>query len=216
MIKQLEYPTYANSKIQRISWGAVFAGTIVSLATMVLCTTVGAGIGLAAAPSAAASGGTGAAMGYGIGAGAWMLLSGIASFYAGGWFAGRLTGNAREGVIHGLVSWGLTTVMVAFVFTSATAGALGAASGALSSALGRSDVSASEGPGSQPLTGTVNTADVAKASKAAGAASLFASLMLVCDAAASGFGARSGSRGFRHVSSEHRTAHGGHSYSHSR
>lgn len=197
MIKELDYPAYANSGFQRISWGAVFAGTIVSLAVLVVLTALGTGIGLVVAPAAAAEG-TGAATGFGIGAAVWMLLTGIGSFYAGGWVAGRLTGIARisESVIHGIVMWSLATVMLAFVFTSATVGALGAASGAVRSTIGQL-------PNAEAVAtdaaGQVQGEDVANASRAAGTAGLFGFLMLLCNAGAAGYGARSGTRVLRPV-----------------
>lgn len=190
MIKELDYPAYANSGFQRISWGAVFAGTIVSLAVLVVLTALGSGIGLVAAPSAVA-GGTGAATGFGIGAAVWMLVTGVVSFYAGGWVAGRLTGIARisESVIHGIVMWSLATVMLAFVFTSATVGALGAASGAVRSTIGQQADAANR----------VEGEDLQNASRAAGAAGLFGFLMLLCNAGAAGYGARAGTRVLRPV-----------------
>lgn len=122
MIKELEYPSFTAGAFQRISWGAVCAGSIVSLAVLVTLTTLGVGIGLAGEP---------AAISFGIGGAAWMLLSGIASFFCGGWIAGRLNGIPRisESVIHGIVSWSLTTALLAFVFTTAAAGTLSAAAG---------------------------------------------------------------------------------------
>lgn len=190
MIKELDYPAYANSGFQRISWGAVFAGTIVSLAVLVVLTALGSGIGLVAAPSAVA-GGTGAATGFGIGAAVWMLVTGVVSFYAGGWVAGRLTGIARisESVIHGIVMWSLATVMLAFVFTSATVGALGAASGAVRSTIGQQT----------DAVNRVEGEDLQNASRAAGAAGLFGFLMLLCNAGAAGYGARAGTRVLRPV-----------------
>lgn len=199
MIKELDYPSFRAGAFQRISWGAVFAGSIVSLAVLVLLTALGAGIGLAAAPAAISGGGTNAAIGFGIGSAVWMLLSGIVSFFCGGWVAGRLNGIPRisESVIHGIVSWSLTTVMLAFVFTTATVGALGAASNAIGS-LSR--------PGATVDQAMPNVEDAETASRAAGAAGLFGFFMLLCNAGASAAGARAGTRVLRpvHVVETHR------------
>lgn len=194
MIKELDYPSFTAGAFQRISWGAVFAGSIVSLAVLVLLTALGAGIGLAAAPGAISGGGANAAIGFGIGSAVWMLLSGIVSFFCGGWVAGRLNGIPRisESVIHGIVSWSLTTVMLAFVFTTATVGALGAASNAIGS-LSR--------PGAtvEQAAANVDATDAETASRAAGAAGLFGFFMLLCNAGASAYGARAGTRVLRPV-----------------
>lgn len=181
MIKELDYPSYAAGGFQRISWGAVFAGSIVSLAVLVTLTALGAGIGLIAAPSAVVGGAEGAAKGFSIGAGVWMLLSGIGSYYAGGWVAGRLNGIPRvsESVIHGIVMWSLTTVMLAFVFTTATAGLLGWAA-----------------PGAPAIP---NVPEAATAARAAGAAGLFGFFMLLVNAGAAAYGARMGTRVLRPV-----------------
>jgi hypothetical protein len=188
MIKELDYPSYSSGGFQRISWGAVFAGAIVSLGVLVLLTSLGAGIGLASAPAAAnAANGANAALGFGVGAGIWMLLTGIISFYAGGWIAGRLTGIARvsESVIHGIVCWATATVMLAFVFTTATVGAIGAASNAVGSTLGRQNTVDNR---------TITPGDAQNASRAAGAAGMFGFVMLLCDGLAAGYGARAGTR----------------------
>lgn len=205
MIKELEYPSYIRGGFQRISWGAVIAGSIVSVAVLVFMTTLGAGIGLTSVPSAiSGGGGADAAKSFGIGGGVYMLLAGIVSFFCGGWVAGRLNGIPRvsESVIHGIVSWSLTTVMLAFVLTTAV--------GALGSAIGISQSGAGSGTGTSigqiapnaqnlPGTGDVNPEDAATASRAAGIAGLFGAFMLLCNAGAAGLGARTGTRVLRPV-----------------
>lgn len=167
MIKELDYPSYAAGGFQRISWGAVFAGSFVSLAVLVLLTSLGAGIGLVGAQTAIGVNGAAGPMGFGIAGGLYMLLAGIGSYYAGGWVAGRLTGIPRisESVLHGIVSWAVTTVALAFVFTAAT---MGTAPGLFLRA-------------------------------EAGAAGVFGAFMLLCDAGASAYGARMGTRVLRPV-----------------
>lgn len=225
MLKEIEYPSYIAGGAQRVSWGAVFAGATISLATLFCLTTLGIGIGLVSAPAAESA--SGLAAGMGVGAGAWMLLSGIASYYAGGWIAGRLTGIARvsESVIHGVLSWGVGTLVVAFVLATAAIGAFGAAAEAVGASLGLAGRAAMERPeavddlrrfgerlqggqggdagGARDVTGArggggASAADAAAiggaASRYAGAAGLFTFLMLACNAAAAGFGARGGTR----------------------
>lgn len=198
MIKELEYPSYIRGGFQRISWGAVIAGSIVSIAVLVFMTTLGAGIGLTSMPSAISGGGAAAARSFGIGGGVYMLLSGIVSFFCGGWVAGRLNGIPRvsESVIHGIVSWALTTVLLAFALTTAV--------GALGGAIGVSRTSAAIGqtaPNVQaiPPTADVSPEDAATASRTAGIAGLFGAFMLLCNAGAAGFGARTGTRVLRPV-----------------
>lgn len=60
------------------------------------------------------------------------------SFYIGGWFAGRLTGIGRvsESVLHGILSWGLVTVSVAFLLAFTAGRIMGGAIGMIGQGLG--------------------------------------------------------------------------------
>lgn len=182
MIKELDYPAYNAGSFQRISWGAVSAGAIVSLALLVVLTALGAGLGMASTPSMS---------GFGVASAFWMLLSAAVSFYGGGWIAGRLTGIARisESVIHGIVAWAAATVLLAFVFTSATLGALGATASAVGSTLGREMLDVR----------VLGAVDAATAMQAAGVAGMFGFVLLACGAAAAAYGARAGTRVLRPI-----------------
>lgn len=196
MLKEIEYPSYANGGVQRVSWGAVFAGAVTSLSVMLGLVSLCIGVGLIAAPAA----GLAAGMGLGIGSGIALLACGIVSYYIGGWVAGRFTGIARvsESVLHGFVSWGTATLMFAFLSASAALGAFGAASSVMGSAVGmRGDAGAIRPGVADELTAPEGTRDV---SRAAGAAGLFGFLMLACNAAASCYGARNGTRLLKPVS----------------
>jgi hypothetical protein len=186
MIKELDYPSYANmGGFQRVSWGAVFAGAVVSLAVLVTLTALGEGLGLVAGPAFGKI-----ATSFGMGSALWMLLAGAAAFYAGGWIAGRLTGIARvsESVIHGVVAWSTATVMLAFLFTS---GGLGWVSRAIGATLNMNE----------PVVGSLITdqAIAATVEGETGIAGRFAFVMLAVDAAAAAYGARAGTRVMRPV-----------------
>lgn len=115
MIKELDYPAYANAaRFQRISWGAVFAGAVITLAVLAAMTSLGAGFGLITGPTI-----RGLSWSFGTGSAVWLLLSGVIASYAGGWMAGRLTGIAlvSESVIHGLAAWGAVSLALAAVFS---------------------------------------------------------------------------------------------------
>ncbi|MDD5303603.1 MAG: hypothetical protein PHS14_10895 [Elusimicrobia bacterium] len=186
MIKELDYPSYANAgSFQRISWGAVFAGALTSLAVLAAMTSLGAGFGLVSGPT-----GRGLSISFATESAVWLLLSGVISSYAGGWMAGRLTGIARvsESVIHGVAAWSAATVALAFVFSPAFIGGLGWTGGM---ALG----------GSHPAFGGVIFDRLAAATAAGelGILGRFAFLSLVCNAAASAYGARGGTRVLRPI-----------------
>src|SRR3569832_1790117 len=53
-------------------------------------------------------------IGFGLGAAIWIVLSGIISFFLGGWVAARLSGRPddNDGVLHGLTLWSVATVVM--------------------------------------------------------------------------------------------------------
>ncbi|MBI4375839.1 MAG: hypothetical protein HY549_05250 [Elusimicrobia bacterium] len=140
MIKELIYQPsgsvpYINMH-HRVSWSAVFAGSVMTMAVLLCMGLLGAGIGLVSAPAAEGAGS--AAMGIGIGAAAWAVVSGLVAFYIGGWFAGRLTGigMVSDSVIHGLISWSATVLIMGFFLTSAIGAVFGGLTGMLGQSLG--------------------------------------------------------------------------------
>ena len=140
------------SLLNRISWGAVFAGVALAIVTQLLLNMLGVGIGMAAldiGPGANNSG-----TGFSIGAGLWWVVSGIVAAYVGGIAAGRLAGAARGDTArwHGLITWCVSTLVVVYLLTTAVGGVLGGAFNVLGS--------------------TVSGAGKAVASTASGAASV--------------------------------------------
>jgi len=113
------------------SWGAIFAGSLVTLSFQLLFYTLGVGIGLAAVnpydrnnpvkgiPTAAVI---------------YMVATGLVALFAGGYVAGKLSGATTQtntimaiGGIHGLVVWGLTTMVIVWSLTNAAGNAIGGA-----------------------------------------------------------------------------------------
>jgi hypothetical protein len=101
------------STISRISWGAIFAGTVVAFVVQVLFTLLGLAIGLTIVEPM-----TGQAPweGVGIGAGIWWVVTALISLFLGGWTAGRLSGMPlrQDAMLHGVVVWGLVTFVSVF------------------------------------------------------------------------------------------------------
>ncbi len=133
-----EYPTtpsrseflspVAPATRRRISWGAIFAGTLVAIAVQLLLTLLGLAIGAWAVNPAA---GTQGMQGVGIGAGIWALLSFIIALFCGGWVAGRMSGlgNKLDGLLEGFIVWGAVTVLTFFLLTTTVGHILGGAAG---------------------------------------------------------------------------------------
>lgn len=114
--------------INRVSWGAVFGGVVIALATQLILNLIGIGIGAASFDPASTANPT--AMTFSVGAGIWWTISGIIAALAGGYAAGRLAGqpNSASGGWHGLTAWALATLVIFAVLTT-TLGAI--AGGAL-------------------------------------------------------------------------------------
>lgn len=105
----------------RLSWGAVLAGIIVALAAHIVLNLFGLGVGIAGAPI-----GTSVEW-FGAGFATWWAIAGIIAAGIGGWVAGRTlgSGDRNDGMIHGLLSWAGTTLVIAFLLASALGGAIG-------------------------------------------------------------------------------------------
>lgn len=106
------------SIVKRTSWGAIFAGMVVALVVELALSVLGLGIGLGVVNPATEQA---PLAGVGIGAGIWFVISTIIALFAGGWVAGRLSGFPRTltGTLHGLVVWGLVTLLSFYFMTTA-------------------------------------------------------------------------------------------------
>ena len=120
--------------VKRISWAAIFAGAVVAVVTGFLLNLLGLGIGLQAFDPATDPDTLG---GFGIGQGVWAILSSLASLFAGGWVAGRLAGMPRDldGALHGVVVWGLTTLVTLYFLTSGVGRVVSGVTGLIGSGL---------------------------------------------------------------------------------
>jgi len=85
---------YRVVSIRRVSWGAVFAGVVMSLATQLLLAMLGLGIGLEILDPR--SGETPTAAQLGSGTGIWWTVTGLIALLVGGWAAGRLASVPRR------------------------------------------------------------------------------------------------------------------------
>jgi hypothetical protein len=100
--------------LNKVSWGAIFAGVVVALVTQVLLTMLGAGIGIATLDPG--TGDNPAPSSFSIAAGIWYTLSGIVAAFVGGYVAARMSGKTlpTTGAFHGLTTWALTTLLVLY------------------------------------------------------------------------------------------------------
>jgi hypothetical protein len=126
---------------RRISWAAVAGGVVLVVVLQLLLSLLGASVGLGTVNTNAGS--TPMASTLGIGAGLWWVLSSCMAIGVGGfvaaWFAG--VEIRFDGVLHGLVTWGIATLLTFWLLTSAIGSVIGggfAALGSVASATGSS------------------------------------------------------------------------------
>jgi hypothetical protein len=120
----------------RISWGSIFAGAIIALATQLVLTLIGMAIGLATVNPA--SGGTPSGTAFGLGATVWLVISSLISLFLGGYIAARLSGGFN-GWLHGLATWATVTMITILLLTTAAGSLIGAMSGLASFSASNSD-----------------------------------------------------------------------------
>jgi hypothetical protein len=120
---------------RRISWAAIFGGVIVVVAIQLLLSLLGAGIGLGTVDTNAGSTPTPSSLG--IGAGLWWVVSSCLALFAGGYVTAWLAGieTRFDGMLHGLVTWGIATLLIFWLLTSAIGGVVGGGFSALSGVL---------------------------------------------------------------------------------
>lgn len=111
--------------INRIAWGAVFAGVAVSLVTQLVLNMFGVGIGLGTLDPG--TGDNPAASSLSISAAVWWGVSSIIAASLGGYAAGRLSGKPEYSTAawHGLVSWAFATLAVIYLLGSAVSSIVG-------------------------------------------------------------------------------------------
>lgn len=118
---------------RRISWAAIFGGVVLVVAVQLLLGMLGAGIGLGTVHT---NGGTTPdASSLGMGAGIWWLVSSIMALAFGGYASAWLAGiEIRwDGALHGLITWGIATLLTIYLLTSAAGSIIGGSFSALGS-----------------------------------------------------------------------------------
>ncbi|HNR13510.1 MAG TPA: hypothetical protein PKM59_09375, partial [Thermodesulfobacteriota bacterium] len=114
--------------VSRVSWGSVIAGTVVALIVQFTLIVLGLAVGLAMIEPATEENPMGA---IGTGTALWWIVSSIIAFFVGGWVASRLAGLQRvfDGALHGIITWGLVTLLTLYLLSSTVGLVLGGAFG---------------------------------------------------------------------------------------
>ena len=105
------------SALRRISWGAVFAGTLIALVAQLLFSLLGLGIGLGTIDPVEESN---PLAGLGTGSIIWWSITMLISLFLGGWVAGRLAGipKAFDSILHGALAFCLFTLLSFYLLTT--------------------------------------------------------------------------------------------------
>jgi hypothetical protein len=114
---------------RRISWSAIFAGVAVTLGVSLLLALLGAGLGAGSINPMQESN---PFEGLGKASILWMVISGIVSFFAGGWTAGFGSGwvtTRGESAVHGFVAWAVASIFTAALITGAAGSVLSGGAG---------------------------------------------------------------------------------------
>jgi hypothetical protein len=125
-----------NAALNKISWGAVFAGMVLALAVQFLLNLLGVGIGAAVIDPATTDNPDPST--FSIAGGLWFVVSGIVAAFVGGYVASRVSGRPSKatGSYHGLTSWAVTTLVVLYLLTTSVGTLVGGAFSGLSSIIG--------------------------------------------------------------------------------
>ena len=123
-------------QLNKVSWGAIFAGVVVALVVQALLTMLGVGVGIATLDPGTSDNPDGST--FSIAAGIWYVLAGIIAAFAGGYISARMSGKIMPttGALHGLTTWALTTLLVIYFLTSSVGSLVGGVFSGVASALG--------------------------------------------------------------------------------
>lgn len=98
------------------------AGVVIALVVQLVLSLLGIGIGASTVNPLTEQNPAG---GLATGAGIWFMVSSLVALFLGGWVAGRLAGipRATDSLLHGLLTWGVATLLL-FYFLTSTVGSL--------------------------------------------------------------------------------------------
>ena len=116
-----------------VSWGAIIAGSLIGVGTMIVLSLFGVALGLAVADPAEAGSNLGAV---GIGSAIWFVLSQLVALFVGGYAASRLSAvlGSQKAMLHGATVWALATVALVYLATSTASSIVSTGFSALSNA----------------------------------------------------------------------------------
>jgi hypothetical protein len=109
----------------RVRWGPIIAGVLVSLATQLILSALGAAIGLSGLANSGAPRTNAGDVGTGIGI--WSIISLLISLFVGSWVASRASGpmNRNTAMLNGAILWATTLALGSWLLASGVSGTFG-------------------------------------------------------------------------------------------
>jgi hypothetical protein len=157
------------------SWPAILAGAFVAVSSSLILIVLGSGLGFAAVSPWPGHGAS--ATGLTISSALWLIVTQWISAALGGYVAGRLrtkwTGTHTHEVFfrdtaHGLVTWSVATVFVAWVIAGSASSVLGSGMRAAAEAASNAASPAAAGPSSESPASAAMTYDIDRLFRASG------------------------------------------------
>jgi len=129
-------PTAALVTPRRVSWGAIFVGTILAIVVSITLNTLGGAIGANLVDATQRA--TPDASSFGIAGGVWLLVANLISLAIGAYAAARLSGAVEKGdaTLHGLAVWATATLLAVMLVGNLAGKAVSTAGAGLSSVMG--------------------------------------------------------------------------------
>ena len=126
-----------SNRFPAIAWSAIIGGLVVGLAAHMVLMLLGVAAGLTAVELG--SGGAGGAQNVPTWSAVWNGISMLVAAFVGGYVAARMSGLRRksDGMLHGVVAWGATTLLYAVLSASAMGAIFGSAFSTVTSAFPR-------------------------------------------------------------------------------
>ncbi|MBE9095357.1 hypothetical protein [Tychonema sp. LEGE 07203] len=187
-------PVVVNSVMEyhdRVRWGPIFSGLVISIATQLALSALGAAIGLSNIANSGAPRTIAGSVGTGIGI--WSIISLLISLGVGGWVTARACGpmNRSTALLNGAILWATTLTIGSWLLANGVAGTFGVVAANAGEAINQAQQSGVNLPNQAPNVSAQDTRNIAENAAKAGWSFLFGSLLgLVASMAGASAGAR--------------------------
>ncbi|MEG5000780.1 hypothetical protein [Microcoleus sp. B4-D4] len=187
-------PVVVNSVMEyhdRVRWGPIFSGLVISIATQLALSALGAAIGLSNIANSGAPRTIAGSVGTGVGI--WSIISLLISLGVGGWVTARACGpmNRSTALLNGAILWATTLTIGSWLLANGVAGTFGVVAANAGEVINQAQQGAVNLPNQAPNVSAQDTRNIAENAAKAGWSFLFGSLLgLVASMAGASAGAR--------------------------